>query len=340
MRQYYVARRDIEQIAQALVISRRQAYRELRRGTEALARILFPAGSDGGPGLNGETLSAVISRVRQEVERVGAVGVQPLDLGELLRSALGSVASLAERKGIAIVTDTSEALSASANRVMLRQALVNLLSHVLRTHQATELWVRLTRDEETACLAIPYRPADGGENGVPSGPHAIAQQLFATLGLVYQEADEGNGLRLARVHIPLVRPYSLLVVDDNAGVTRLLQSYLRREPLTVYGATDPHYALDLVEELEPDVVILDVMMPDLDGWEFLERIRRLPAGREAIVIVSSVINDPELAGALGADAFLHKPVDRTRLIHTLNEVLARKSRATDQDHALPNAPTP
>ena len=164
--------------------------------------------------------------------------------------------------------------------------------------------------------------------------------MFATLGLVYQEADEGNGLRLARVHIPLVRPYSLLVVDDNAGVTRLLQSYLRREPLTVYGATDPHYALDLVEELEPDVVILDVMMPDLDGWEFLERIRRLPAGREAIVIVSSVINDPELAGALGADAFLHKPVDRTRLIHTLNEVLARKSRATDQDHALPNAPTP
>ena len=326
MRQYYVARRDIEQVALTLAISKRQAYRELRRGTEALVQILFPARPGARPGIDGQMLSAVATRVRREMERVSAVGVERLELTELLQSALRSVSLLAERKRIAIRTDAPEALTASANRVMMRQALVNLLSNVLRTHQQPELLVRLARDEETACLTIAFQPTCETTNAPPSGPHAVARQLFTALGLVYRETDKGDGRRIARVHIPLARKFSVLVVDDNAGVARLLQSYLRREPLTVYGVADPHHALELTQELEPDVIILDVMMPGLDGWEFLERVRRTPAGGEAAIIISSVINDPELASALGADAFLHKPVDRARLIHTLNQVLSPAQR--------------
>jgi len=70
----------------------------------------------------------------------------------------------------------------------------------------------------------------------------------------------------------------------------------------------------MLDRIHPDVVILDVMMPDRDGWEVLQTLRRSKAGSEARVLVCSIINDPQLAKALGADGFLHKPVDRASLL--------------------------
>lgn len=325
MRQYYVARREMSRISLALSISERQCYRELRRGVEALAQVLFAtppqtAEPEGQAAIAPE--SPQINQIREEVERVHAGAVEHLDLAELLLSAQSSVASLAECQGVRMNMEVSDGLAVSANRVMLRQALINVLSYVLGMHRGPDLNIRLAQEGDDALLTIFFEPDPGGDTVRPAGPRSVAKQLFALIDGEFAEESLEDGRVLVRVRFHLSEKHSLLIVDDYAGVAQLLRSYLRGQPYTIHAVTDPTLALDMVEELAPDVVILDVMMPDLDGWEFLERVRQTPTGRKVAVIISSVINDPELAYALGADAFLHKPLDRSSLLQALSDTLS------------------
>jgi CheY-like chemotaxis protein len=74
----------------------------------------------------------------------------------------------------------------------------------------------------------------------------------------------------------------------------------------------------MIPQLQPEVIILDVMMPGIDGWELLQRLKTLRETQLIPVIICSVINDPELAFALGASQYVPKPVTREALLRALH----------------------
>jgi CheY-like chemotaxis protein len=76
--------------------------------------------------------------------------------------------------------------------------------------------------------------------------------------------------------------------------------------------------LHMIPQLQPDVINLDVMMPGIDGWELLQRLKTLRETHLIPVIICSVIYDPELAFALGASQYGPKPVTREVLLHALH----------------------
>jgi CheY-like chemotaxis protein len=88
----------------------------------------------------------------------------------------------------------------------------------------------------------------------------------------------------------------------------------------VWTATRATAGLELAEQLVPDAIILDVMMPDMDGWELLQRLRSLPSTSAIPVIICSVFSDPELAFSLGASAVLSKPVKQADILETLRQL--------------------
>ena len=106
----------------------------------------------------------------------------------------------------------------------------------------------------------------------------------------------------------------VLVVDDFEGLSQLLKRYLAGYRCYVVAAADGASGLGMARELQPDAVILDVMMPDMDGWEVLQRLRNHPDTQHIAVIICSVFNDPGLAHALGASSFLSKPIKREDII--------------------------
>ena len=106
-------------------------------------------------------------------------------------------------------------------------------------------------------------------------------------------------------------------MDDNRGIIALFTSYLRQLPYHVSGATSAAEALEILQRSRPDIVILDVMMPDRDGWEVLEKLRARRSEDRPYILVCSIINDPELAMALGANAFLSKPVSLGQLLQAI-----------------------
>jgi CheY-like chemotaxis protein len=119
---------------------------------------------------------------------------------------------------------------------------------------------------------------------------------------------------------------SILVIDDQDVNVRLLQRLLRRDGYTlVHGLTDPREAIARFTELAPDLVILDLAMPFVDGFEFLERTRPLvPADTYLPVLVVTANVMPEMrrrALAAGAHDFLAKPLDATEVLLRVKNLL-------------------
>lgn len=119
---------------------------------------------------------------------------------------------------------------------------------------------------------------------------------------------------------------SVLVVDDEPQVVWMLQFSLEAEGYQTYTARDGRAALGALQEHHPRLMLLDIMMPVMDGWSVLEEMRDLPVEeRPRVVVVSarSSLRDRAKAAELGADAFVAKPFnvdDLLGVLHTLDQV--------------------
>jgi CheY-like chemotaxis protein len=117
----------------------------------------------------------------------------------------------------------------------------------------------------------------------------------------------------------------VLVVDDEPQVVWMLQFSLEAEGYQTYSARDGRTALDEIREHRPTLMLLDIMMPVMDGWSVLEEIQDLPVeDRPRVVVVSAraSLRDRAKAIELGADAFVSKPFnvdDLLDVLHTLAE---------------------
>jgi CheY-like chemotaxis protein len=122
------------------------------------------------------------------------------------------------------------------------------------------------------------------------------------------------------------RPFRVLVVDDDANIRRMIVASLRREGYAFIEAPNGREALDLMRSDHPDVVVLDLMMPVLSGWDVLrermadDQLMRIP------VIIVSANRDPEVANAVdkGICAFLPKPFDIGALSALVRSCLAHE----------------
>jgi CheY-like chemotaxis protein len=124
----------------------------------------------------------------------------------------------------------------------------------------------------------------------------------------------------------------VLVIDDDAQARDLISRTLTRLGLQVVTATTGAEGLQLAHEIRPIAITLDVLMPDMDGWSVLAKLKADPAVAEIPVLVLSIVDNPELGFALGASEYLVKPIAAERL----SAVAAKYRRpvAADNGRAL------
>jgi DNA-binding response OmpR family regulator len=124
---------------------------------------------------------------------------------------------------------------------------------------------------------------------------------------------------------------SLLVVDDDAFIARLLEIECSAAGYDVRTAGSGDRALELARERCPDLILADVMMPNMDGFELTRRLRmdERTAGAKVILLTARGLSADRLEGfAVGADDYVIKPFDMPELLARIGEVLARPRRAT------------
>jgi two-component system alkaline phosphatase synthesis response regulator PhoP len=134
---------------------------------------------------------------------------------------------------------------------------------------------------------------------------------------------------------------TILLVDDNAQNLELIQAYLEDLPCRVLTACDGAEAMETIAREHPDLVLLDVMMPRMSGFEVCRRIKGNPATREIVVIMVTALNevaDHERAVESGTDDFLSKPVNKLELLTRVRSLLRVSLLRRALDGMLRRAP--
>jgi CheY-like chemotaxis protein len=115
------------------------------------------------------------------------------------------------------------------------------------------------------------------------------------------------------------RPLAL-VVEDDVKAAGLMRIQLEAAGFRVRRAASAEAALALVPECTPDLITLDILLPGMDGWDFLARIKELPTWTDIPVVVVSVAADHEVGLSLGAAAVMQKPIGRNDFAHELQKL--------------------
>jgi two-component system cell cycle response regulator len=131
--------------------------------------------------------------------------------------------------------------------------------------------------------------------------------------------------------------FTVLIVDDNEQNLELVQAYLEDLGCQIKAARDGMEALTLIEREQPDLILLDVMMPRMSGFQACSRIKANPQTRDVPVIMITALNevgDVEKAVESGADDFLTKPVNKLELLTRVRSLLRVRQLKRQLDRTL------
>jgi DNA-binding response OmpR family regulator len=129
----------------------------------------------------------------------------------------------------------------------------------------------------------------------------------------------------------------ILVVDDEEHIRQLVTMYLTKEGFQVETAADGRAALQRIHAVKPDLVVLDLMLPETDGWSVCKELRRSPLTESLPIIMLTArddLIDRVLGLELGADDYLTKPFNPRELVARVRAVLRRTMRAATGGKAL------
>ncbi len=132
-----------------------------------------------------------------------------------------------------------------------------------------------------------------------------------------------------------MRTPRVLIVDDEPPIVELVRGYLGRESFEVEAATDGPAAIEAVRAWQPDVVVLDVMLPGLDGIEVCRRIRTFSDAYVIMLTARGEEIDRIVGLTVGADDYLVKPFSPRELVARVKALLRRSRRSVDDRRAIP-----
>ncbi len=354
LRRRYIEQLTQHEVAQNLSLSIRQLQRQEKIARELLAERLWlerdvePRVHLLTPILQGDafdTESSVAdelgpSSALQELESLSSTtALQVVALDDVIQDVLATLRPLIANSHVTVEYEPDlQAPPVSVKLTMLRQALLNVASVAVRQALHRRLTIQTRhRDGRAHITMMTARAATDSQSGDsrPSGDEETLQ--MARRLLVYSQGTLDNATAPTAtwgIHISLqaARVYRVLVVDDNADTRLLLERYLQGTRYQFLGVDGAQAALTLLDLAVlaaglPAAIILDVMMPQMDGWTLLERIREHPRLHAIPVIVSTILPQRELALTFGAADFIHKPIRRDELLAILDRHLAQATES-------------
>jgi signal transduction histidine kinase/CheY-like chemotaxis protein len=277
----------------------------------------------------------------------------PLSLPDLLEHGLAMVRERAARHGVALSLDVAPEVGVIwADELKLKQVVLNLLSNAVKftpSGGTVDVSAQIAGDEAQVVVR------DTGI-GIDPADHQRIFEAFQRGGREARSEGTGLGLTLSKRIVELhggriwmssrpgtgstfgfavpVRPQgapteedvqaaaerdmeTVLVVEDDPHSAELLSVYLEGAGYRIAHARDGAEGLELARRLRPRAVVLDILLPRLDGWDLLSRLKADPATADSPVVVVSMLDERGKGLALGAAEYLVKPVGREELLEAL-----------------------
>jgi CheY-like chemotaxis protein len=242
------------------------------------------------------------------------------DVGEAIRGAVKLGGVLTSKRDVDLEMEMERVqpnLVAAIHPAALRQVLLTAIRQLAQRMASGQIALHAERQEGNVRIAITGQPVTTDE---PPNANFIREIVAAEGGSVEIRTEDD------RISLYMELPsadLAVLVVDDNADLIHLYRRYVASTRYRIVHTAQGQRAFEIVEASAPDVIILDVMLPDIDGWELLAHLHEHPATRAIPVVVCSVVREEDLALALGAALYLPKPVERQQFIQALDHVLSQ-----------------
>jgi len=325
----YLERLNPTEAMQQLSLSKSQFFRDQARALELVSDLLWRHVQ------TPEEAIRAIQGQHSPVVDVGAVGVGDADvqmafpettwrlihLAELLEDLLPIVQPLADRHQTVVEVHSLYNLPpVRGNRVMLRQVLLSVLTYAI-TSTAQKVVVQGASEPGQTMLSFHFgletEEGTADESAPAQGSRlTLAAQVMEAVGGVLSEQRQSEAQTIV-LRWPATRQKTLLMIDDNQGLAELFRRYLTSGPWQIVWAKNGGEARQALDRMTPSVILLDIMMPEEDGWEILLEMQQHPVARQAPILICSVVNEPSLAESLGAAGYLAKPISQEALLAAL-----------------------
>jgi CheY-like chemotaxis protein len=333
LRRRYVEQIQQREIAQSLAFSERQ----LRR-YEQVALSILADHLAGTYGLQATVVAASGAQAGQPGKATDAAG-QEIDwlresapaeathLADILDPVLDTLEPVLAASGVRIEMAIGGLPLVAVHAVSLRQALLTLVTTAAHTIAQGIITIEATAVK--AVVVVRIAAVSSNEQSVAlshddSEGLGLAGRLAALSGgklEIGSETDPGEAF-VASVTLPVASRINVLLIDDNADAQQLFTRYLQGSAYALVGVRDPRQAIAQASAVAPAVILLDVMLPGMDGWEMLGRLREHPTTHHVPIIVCTILPQERLAVSLGAAAFLRKPISQPALLAALDAQLA------------------
>jgi CheY-like chemotaxis protein len=313
----YVEALEPQTVADQLAISRRQYYREHAAALETVAAILWERSNHDVPGTSDQ---AQAEAMQIELARISQHDMYA-DLSEVINGALAVLERVLQQNDLLVETDLPDDMPVtSIGHNLLRQVILGTLGMLAEVSRHATIRLLAHTDDAAVYLTITTTPPQTlGETTLDSQIATFRDMLrlgSAHIGLIRAE-QQAIGFEL---RLPLEYDCTVLAVDDNDDTLALYKRCLTPNRYRVITTRTAQTVLNLARESRPDVIILDLMMPDQDGWDLLQLLSNQPATAHIPIMICSVLKQKQLALSLGATAFLEKPFTEQTLLDALADL--------------------
>ena len=291
-------------------------------------------------------INDVLDISKIEADRV-EIFAEDFDVASVVRDVATTVEGLIAKKGNALALDLPDGLgTAHTDVTKLRQCLINLLSNAAKFTENGRITLSVTRvgdalrfavadtgigmsAEQVSKLFERFAQADASTTRRFGGTGlglAISRAFAEMLGgAITVESRQGEGTTFTLTlpqqfsgtdtpvpdepGTPVADRNTVLVIDDDAATRDLLARFLEREGFSVMIAEDGRRGLELARSLRPRAVLLDVTMPQMDGWDVLRALRADPEIGSTPIVMVTILDEQNFAFSLGATDYIQKPID-------------------------------
>jgi PAS domain S-box-containing protein len=256
------------------------------------------------------------NRFTVQAENLGIINIDRTRLRQILLNLLGNAFKFTKRGSVLLTVERLTRVERPRIEVRIQDTGIGITEAQKKKlfHPFTQADSSTTREfgGTGLGLAICKRLTElmGGEIGLES-EHGLGSTFIVRLPA--DEDDPSGELRAARrAGTPIV-----LLIDDELEARELARRTLARRGFTVISAETGARGLELAGSIAPDVIVLDVKMPGMSGWEVLSTLKLNESTAAIPVIMTTVLHQKEVGQTLGAADFLIKPIDPDRLVETL-----------------------
>jgi CheY-like chemotaxis protein len=239
------------------------------------------------------------------------------NVSEVVQSVVDLEAALAGGRGVEISAGYVQAdLTAMVHPSLLRQTLITSIASVARYVSSPEMTIYATLEDGQVKITLTGVISD---RALPPESTLLADIIKpATAAVTFRQRDN---LIFAQIALPIVGERTVLVIEDNPDMVYFYRRCTAGTPYRIVHGPATQQIFDVIERVKPHAIILDVMLPDMDGWQLLTHLSESMTTRTIPVLVCSVVKEENLALALGATAYLSKPVHPHQVVEALDQAL-------------------